>query len=535
MTEDQGIETQAERADLPAREGVEAAQLEMLKLEKIRLLEEKKRLYDLLPHRYGFKRYPWQDEFFTCYEQDAFLTAANQVGKSTIMIATVVEWAGNKALWSRLFKRREPRQFWYLYPSLDFATSEFEMKWVPDLLPRGEMKNDPVWGWKATYQGKYIHSIKFNSGVTLYFKAYTQDVMNLQGSTVDAIFCDEELPEDFWDELNWRRNAVKGYFRMAFTATIGQKLWYDTMERKGTPEEKFPHAWKKQISLYDCMKFTDGTPSHIDEEYIQKAKMLCKSKAEELKRVWGRFATDSGLKYPTFDKELNVSAPTPIARNWPIYIGVDIGSGGDEGHPSAVVFVAVSPDYTKAIAFDGWLGTDRVTTDIDVYNRMMEMIWENGLEDRIAGIFYDYHAKDFGTICGRNGLSVEKADKSHDTGEAVLGVLFKTLNLSIQSKPCLDVLVFQLSNLKRDTPKKHAVDDFADGLRYAVTRIPFDWGKIGVKINTVQKAVVERVNPEEENLRKRREQYMKANFDSAEDKIIDVTTEMEAWSDLYEF
>lgn len=506
--------------------------VERLKLEKLRLLEEKKLLYSQLPHRYGFKRYKWQEEFFQCFVQDAFLTAANQVGKSTIMIAQHIEWAANKDLWPRLFKRRTPRVFWYLYPSLDFATSEFEDKWIPDLMPQD--KSHPKWGWKAVYSGKYIHSIVWNSGVTTYFKAYTQDVMNLQGATVDRIDCDEELPEDFWDELHWRRKSVRGYFRMAFTATIGQKLWYDTMERQGTPEEKFPEAWKKQISLYDCQTFLDGSPSHIDDDYIRTAIMMCKTKAEEMKRVWGRFASDSGLKYPTFDREQNVcSAEEKIPRNWPIYVGVDIGSGGGEGHPSAIVFCAVSPDYTQAIAFDGWLGEDRLTTDLDVYNQLMEMILNSGLEDRIASIFYDYHAKDFHTICTRNGLSVLKADKSHDTGEAVLGVLFKTKNLKIQNKNVLDKLMFQLSNLKRETAKKHAVDDFVDALRYALTRVPFDWEKIGVKLNVTPRAI-ERLSPEEEILKKRREQYLKSNYGEPE-QTIDVSREIDMWSELYEF
>lgn len=761
--------------------GVGAAQLELdrLKAEKLEALQKKKFLMENLPHKYGFKKYKWQREFFECEAQDAFLTAANQIGKSTIMIAQCIEWATNKSLWNRLFKRRTPRQFWYLYPSLDFATSEVETKWLPDLLPQDGLKNDPNYGFTLKYMGKYIHSIHFNSGVIIYFKAYTQDVMNLQGSTVDAIFCfvagtkistpsgdrnieelkvgdevytaqgirkikrvmnqekevitrtfkngssltgtadhpiytlnrdwvnfgdltvedicvtkppckskpikrsfcsmvsytfgflsrkiiglkttseieeesscmspfgnliikessqmgmlsttsisirstilstiynflqekstlkytngksgklevitsliasyavrilnlvvvknkyldtvlknvgrkhtslekrtvynievedthtyfsngilvhncDEELPEDFWDELNFRRVAVKGYFRMAFTATLGQKLWYDTMERVGTLEEKFPTAWKKQVSLYDCKTYEDGTSSHIDDEYIQRAIMMCKSKAEELRRVWGRFASDSGLKYPTFDRSNNSCQPRSVPRNWPIYVGVDIGSGGGEGHPSSIVFVAVSPDYTSAEVFDGWLGESNITTDLDVYEQLMQMIGENGLEDRINGIFYDYHAKDFGTICGRNGLQVEKADKSHDTGEAVLGVLFKTMNLKIQSKACLDTLVFQLSNLKRDTPKKHAVDDFADGLRYAVTRVPFDWEKIGVRLNVKPKAV-ERLSEEDEILKRRKDQYMKVNHPDSRDQIIDVTTEMDAWGELYDF
>lgn len=504
-----------------------------LKEQKLKLLQEKQALRRNLPHKYGFKKYKWQSEFFYCYEQDAFLTAANQIGKSTIQIATAIEWATNKKLWPILFKRRTPRVFWYFYPSLDLATDEFNTKWVPDLMPSKELRDDPVYGWKEKYNGRYIHAVEFNTGVTFFFKAYSQDVMKLQAATVDAVFCDEELPEEYWDELNWRRSSTKGLFRMAFTATIGQKIWFDTMERRGDKEEKFPHAKKWQISLHDCKTFEDGSQSHIDDEYIARAIMLCKSEAEVQKRVYGRFASDSGLKYPTFNRKLNTCPPRNLPRNWHIFVGVDIGAGGDENHPSAIVFVGVSPDYTKAEVFEGWMGTDRLTTDMDVYEQLVLMMGEMSIEDRISGIFYDYHAKDFHTICERNGLSVQKADKSHETGEAVIGVLFKTMNLTIHDKASLDMLCFQLSNLKRDTNKRHAKDDFIDGMRYAITRVPFDWHKIGVTIQVKQAAPTPRETEEDSKLRKRREMYLKS--DQERDQIVDIDTEMNAWSELHEF
>jgi hypothetical protein len=82
------------------------------------------------------------------------------------------------------------------------------------MLPRGKMMKDPNWGWRLEFAGRAVSAIHFNSGCSIYFKYYTQDVMNLQGSTVAAILCDEELPTNFWDELNQRRMNYNGYFRM---------------------------------------------------------------------------------------------------------------------------------------------------------------------------------------------------------------------------------------------------------------------------------------------------------------------------------
>jgi len=401
---------------------------------------------------------------------------------STINIATAIEWCGNKSLWPRLWGTKTPRQLWYLYPSQDLVTDEVDNKWIPELLPRGAMKTDPAWGWSIEKRGQHVYAIHFNTGLSIYFKAYSQDVHKLQAATIAGIFSDEELPTEFWDELNFRRISMGGYFRMVFTATLGQELWYDTMERQGTAQEKFPQAKKMQISLYDCMKFEDGSPSHIDETYIKRAIALCKNEAEVQKRVMGRFAIDSGLKYASFDRKHNVSDPVSISAAWPVYIGVDLGSGGD-GHPSAITAVAVSPDYLRAVIFSGWRGNkDELTTDTDVFDKLDELMRRDNLLPRIAGIFYDYQAKSFGTVCQRKGLYVMKADKSHAVGESVLNVLFKNRALTIFDTLELQGLITEFSNLKHDTSKRVAVDDFVDSARYALSRVPFDWSKLGASL-----------------------------------------------------
>ena len=91
-----------------------------LKLRKLELLKEKKRLRSLLPHRYGFKRYAWQREFESTKAKMKILVAANQIGKSTIHIADVIEAATNKSIWTKLWpdlpEGKIPSPFWYLYP-----------------------------------------------------------------------------------------------------------------------------------------------------------------------------------------------------------------------------------------------------------------------------------------------------------------------------------------------------------------------------------------------------------------------------------
>jgi phage terminase large subunit-like protein len=499
---------------------------QVLKAEKVALLEQKFKYKKNLPHLYGFNLYEWQRKYLDSMEHEQFITAANQIGKSSVQIMKCIDWATNKEKWTSLW-RTQPRTFWYMYPSHDFATREFYKKWVPDFLPQNEMKDHPVYGWKAEKRGSYIHAIHFNSGVSVYFLSYTQDIMNLQGATVWAMFCDEELPEDFWDEMNFRRQANNGYFSMVFTATMGQKLWFDTMERQGTAEERFQGAFKLQVSLFDCKHFEDGTPSHWTPDAINRVIKFCKNEAEVQRRVYGRFVLDGGLKYSAFDRRRNVCKPHKIPVNWGYYAGVDIGSGGSANHPSTIVIVAVDPTFTEARVVRAWKGDKVLTTDMDVYDKLLELVADAKIS--LTGIFYDYHAKDFSTIATRRGLAVTPADKRHDVGEKVLNVLFKHGALQIFELEETDALQYELSTLLIETDKRKALDDLCDALRYALTRLPWNWPKIGVMEGTLEeKPPVLEVKREETIDDQRRKRFTEPQSEWT------VDAELDAWGELYE-
>lgn len=450
-------------------------QLRDIKLEKLKLLEEKAKLMRGLPHLYGFKDYKWSREFIDSHDKTILLTAANQLGKSTSQIRKIVDFATNIQAWPSRF-RRQPRQFWYLYPTSQVATAEFHTKWKPDILPKDDFKDDPQYGWKAEFKNRGdISAIYFNSGVALYFKTYAQDAQHLQSGTVDYVACDEELPIELWDEINFRRNAVDGYFSMVFTATLNQDWWRRCMEPKAGEKEEMPFAKKMRASLFDCQKFLDGTPSHWTTEKITRTIAMCKSEAEVQRRVYGRFVKDEGLKYPSFDRVANMKHPMDIPAHWPVYVGVDIGAGGDENHPSAITFVAVKPDYRYARVFRHWRGNDKVYTMSDVASKYMELSQDLA----VTAAFYDYHAKDFKTITDRMGLGFIPAEKKHDVGEQVINVLFKNGMLDIDDTQECFPIVNELTTLQLGTDKRKAKDDSVDSMRYALTKIPFDFTHVG--------------------------------------------------------
>lgn len=443
--------------------------------EKQMLLERERVIKENLPHLFGWPWYPWAWEFFNSTNRYNLIVAANQVSKSTTMIRKCTHWATATELWDGLWGRK-PTTFWYVYPSLDVATVEFNEKWVKEVLPRGEQKEKGKYAWTHKMRAGKIDSIIFASGVTVYFKSYEQDDTNVQTTSVFALFLDEECPAEVYPEFNARTMSatIKGYVHAAFTATLGQEFWRLAMEEKGKAET-FKTAWKKQVSLFDCMKYTDGSKSAWTEEYIQQVIDGCGSEAEVQRRVYGRFVVDEGRRFPGFSRSVNYVTGHPVPKSWLIYAGVDIGSGGISGHPGAIVFVAVNPEFTQGRIFRGWRGDKIQTTSGDILDKFVELKGKL----RCVGMYYDSQARDFRTLADSRGIPFQMADKSQDSGYNLLNTLYKLGVLKIyDDDPELLKLVLEHENLKVTTGKSHAKDDFSDAARFAVTKIPWDFKAI---------------------------------------------------------
>lgn len=436
------------------------------------LLEEKLRLQDELPHLHGWDWYDWAWDYFHATEKNQFICAANQISKSSTQIRKCIELACNKTLWPKYWDRK-PTQFWYLFTSLDVGTIEVTEKWVKEFLPRGTMKDHEWYGWKLNKQNKKVYSLEFNSGVTIYFKSFEQDIKNLQSSSVFYIFADEEMPVEMYDEINVRRIAVDGYFSMAFTATLGQAFWRDTIEGEGE-NERFKGAFKRQVSMYDCLYYRNGKRSHWTRERIQTVIDSCQSEAEILRRVYGKFVVDTGLVYGSFVRSKNFKTghdvTNMIKAGWTIWTGVDVGSGGKTGHPAAICFIIVNPTFTKGRVFKFWRGDNVETTAGDVHNHYLKMRGElQPVSER-----YDWASKDFFTIAARSGKSAfQQADKSQERGQQLLNTLFKNGQLIIYKDAESEKLAYELESLRTNTPKRVAKDDGCDSLRYAATVIPW--------------------------------------------------------------
>jgi phage terminase large subunit-like protein len=482
-----------------------------------------------LPHLFSYKFYKWSRKFFDSDNRMNLLFAANQISKSSTQIRKCIHWATATKLWPLLWKGKTPNLFWYFMPDAETIRTEIQKKWIPEWLPRGDMKNHPQFGWEVENLDSKtkLPIIHFNSGISVYFKTYGQKVANIQSSTVYAVFCDEELPENYYDEIKFRLAATDGYFHMVCTPTLGQQFWKDAIEPASREKEKFPDALKQQVSMYDCLEYEDGSESPWTTKRIKLIESDCRNELEIQKRVHGRFIREGRTKYGDFDPHVNVVAPYDIS-GWHLYAGVDIGTGGGR-HPASIVFVAVRPDYKKAAVYQGWRGDNALTASGDILEKFREM---RGSQ-KFIGQFYDHHARDFFIVASRIGEPFIPAEKGQDLGTDMINTLFKNRVLDIFDLPELSPLVDELLNLHADTPKKDAVDDYIDGMRYAITRIPWDWTAVGdnlvEKADALAKKVVEEHERNKGEIVRRREMMLSK---AVEQDTIE--SEIDFWSSQYE-
>lgn len=507
------------------------------KLEKLALLEERERLRFELPHLYRDKEYAWSKKFRESKAKRLVCTAANQIGKSTVHYKRIIDFITDVKRWPERWPKLhslglKPTKFLFLMPDSKTMTAEFEDKFMP-LLPRGQYKDDPHYGWKKPfYSNGRIESLEFLNGITLEFLTYSQDTANIQARTAAYVAADEELPEHFYPELALRMESQDGYFSIVFTATRGQNFWREITEDRSNWTEQDVEVM--QISMYDCQAFLDGTEGLWPADKIKRVESRLRSPAEIQRRVWGRFVVSEGLKYPTFNRSRHLVKGHHLPSDWLYYAGCDYGGGGTDtettsaSHPSSIGILAVSPDYTKARVVRCWRGDGELTTSEDVVKKYVEL--STGLPPIIT-CFYDWGAKDLGTFATRLGLPFQPAEKSHEIGESTLNTLFKMDALKIHDNSGdHEKLCRELESLLNKTNKRVAKDDLIDGaLRYPCAKLPWNWEKITSALPVPEKEKT--LSPSEQEAMERRTGNHPDPFEI--DALTDIESEMSFWNDLH--
>ena len=451
------------------------------KQKEIKLLQQKIALQKGIPFLYAYRLYPWQKRFLTFDPsiRVRLIVAGNQIGKSFINIKLMFELASRPELWAEWFPKGRPFQFWFLMPTRDLISKEFHTKWKKKYLPQNGYENHPQFGWKAEFKQGDLKAIHFNTGVSIYMHTYEQDVHHLQAGTVDALFVDEEVPEELMGELLMRIFETDGLLCASMTPTRGQEYWRKAFEEIGTPDENFKGALKLKVSVYDCLKYDDGTPSTWTIERINRKINQLSNPAEIDLRIEGKFVGQSGLVLDSFRRERNIQEANGVPNDWYWYSGVDLG-GGEGGSLPAIVFIAVRPDFKKGRVVKSWVGEkEKPYENSDVYTKYLEMRGDIPM----MGEYYDFASKDFGLISQRTGGNFQPANKSRTEGFGLLNTLYKNQMLDIDKTDENEGLVREILGYRHGQNKKRANDHRIDAKRYCAIAIPWDFtGISGEKI-----------------------------------------------------
>ncbi len=429
----------------------------------------------LLPHLYGHPWYDWSYEFFHDMSRNAFLTAPNQVGKSSALIKKVIHFATEPKIWKKVWNKK-PTQFWYLYPSLTQATTEFHEKWVKENLPSGKMKTSEKYGWSEVYGAqKNISAIHFKNGVSIYFKSYMQSVSSLQTSTVYFIACDEELPVKYWTELTMRRDAVDGLFNLVFTATLSQRFWFEVMELRGKENERFPDAYKRSVSLYECQEYKSGKKAPWTLEKIKRRESECESKEEILVRVNGRFRPYKTGIYSNFDDKKNVIEKKFIVpKGWHKVIGA---YNPKDSSGCAVCALAVSKDRQKCVIY--YANKINKTTVETIAQYRAEL-------GSVPAKFVNAEASDFHAIAQSGGEYFLETKMPRDGAKELVNTLFYTKILEVSKFDNCNDLTLQLQTIQEENLSDFKDFELIGALVCALSNMNFDFEEI---INGIRKKI----------------------------------------------
>jgi hypothetical protein len=307
------------------------------------------------------------------------------------------------------------------------------------------------------------------------------------------------------------------------------------MEPNSEEEELHKDAWKKQVSLYDCRFYRDGSESPWTEERIRQTEALCTTPEEKSRRIHGKFVVVGGRLFGSFLPSRDKCDPEPIPSHWIIYSAVDYGSGTDTGHPAGILFVAVSPDYKQGRVIKCWRGDGITTTATTLYDKYVELEKEVLAKGNpIALKVYDYSSRDFYTISTSKGDSFVPANKNREEGVAITNSLFANEMLKIHGGDVEnEKLVIELASLLAVTAKTVSKDDLADPLRYLCIVIPWDWSAADEyqkkkAANPIVMPVALTESEDDRALRLRRE------FVFGRDNEVDtIDQEIAEWNELY--
>lgn len=322
---------------------------EKLELLELLQLKERRRRENWLAF---YRPYSKQTEFHDrggVYRERLFM-AGNQLGKTWAGAAEVAIHVTGRypAGWTG---RRFNRPTRWLVGS---ESAELTKKGIQRLL-LGDPEKREEWG-TGTIPKECLVSTSPRAGVpdavsaivikhelggqsVIQLNSYDQGRTKWQADTVDGVWCDEEPPEDVYNEAVTRTNATGGIVFVTFTPLLGMSRVV-----KRFLIDRVAGTTVVQMTIDDAEHYSEEDRKRIVAGYAEH---------EREARARGIPIMGSGLVFPIAESMIKV-APFDIPHHWARVNALDFGWG----HKAAWVALAHDRDTDTVYVYDLWAASE---------------------------------------------------------------------------------------------------------------------------------------------------------------------------------
>ena len=326
-------------------------------------MDDKQRLRELLRKRDIYTRehaleyydpYPYQVEFHNDDARFRVIMAANRLGKSFLGGAEMAYhltglypewWQGrrfDKAI-NAVAAGKNNEKTRDLVQAALFGDPSNEEEWGTGFIPKnliGKVIRKP-----GVPDAKYHVYVKHTSGMysKITFLVYDMGKETWMGHKSDAVWLDEEPPEDIMSQANRSVVDTGGIIYMTFTPEQGTTGVVKTVLDQWSVHKA---GWKDvsgndfvidlggELVVFKTVYTMKGNPGHLNEEKVRGA-LIGMMPHEVRMRTMGEPILGSGLVFPYSEGQVSIE-PIDIPSHWRRIAAIDFGFT----HPTAVVWMA---------------------------------------------------------------------------------------------------------------------------------------------------------------------------------------------------
>jgi hypothetical protein len=214
------------------------------------------------------------------------------------------------------------RHSWLIVPGLDKAEDYWQeiKKWCPpSLLPRPNKLGT-----------SNVRRFEWANGSMTTIYSHDQDSSKLEGSNIDALFCDEPPPRSLWISAFRGLRNNRNYFVVLAGTPVSEPWLYEEIYAPGLAK-KDPNIHIIQGSTYDNPFLSKDFIADFEARLTEDERRV---------RLHGEFAHLQGRVFKEFTRQTHVFTYQRWPEEWPVYCAID----PHPRKPHTVVYLGVTSD-----------------------------------------------------------------------------------------------------------------------------------------------------------------------------------------------